>query len=303
MDIVMVVAGLLLLLGGGEALVRGAVAFATRMKLPMAVTGAVVLGFGTSMPELLTSLSAAFTGAPGIAIGNVLGSNIANILLILGLAALVSPIIATSEDAEDRIWLVAATVLGLGAIAVGATVGRLEGAILLLALGLYIWRALARDVGPEAVPAVPDLGPPAMTGFLVGGLLALIGGAYLLVEGASGIAEALGVSETVIGLTVVAVGTSLPELATSLAAARRGEGALALGNVLGSNVFNLLAILGLTALAVPIPVPPGLSMLDMAMVAGSAAALLALLFMGRIGRPAGVAFLLAYAVYVGWLAL
>lgn len=302
-DILMLAAGLVLLLGGGEGLVRGAVAFATRMRLPMAVVGAVVLGFGTSMPELLTSLSAAFAGAPGIAIGNVLGSNIANILLILGVAALISPTRTDAAPMEDRAWLAAATVLGIGVIVVGATVGRSEGAILLIALGIYIWRVLTRDDRGEAVPVIPDMGFGRMLLFLGGGLVALIGGASLLVEGATGIAQGLGISETVIGLTVVAVGTSLPELATSLAAARKGEAELALGNVLGSNVFNILAILGLTAAIAPIPVPPGLSPVDLVMVAATAVALLLVLLLGRIGRGTGSLFLAAYGGYIGWLAV
>ncbi|MDG4647444.1 calcium/sodium antiporter [Roseibacterium sp. SDUM158017] len=303
MDVIFVAAGLGLLLGGGEGLVRGAVAFATRMRLPMAVVGAIVLGFGTSMPELLTSLSAALSGAPGIAIGNVLGSNIANILLILGMAALVAPIGAGAAPAEDRLWLTVATALGVGVIVVGTHVGRVEGALLLVALVVYIWRALARDAAAEPVPAIEGMGAVRIALYLAGGLGALIAGAWLLVEGATGIATAFGISETVIGLTVVAVGTSLPELATSLSAARRGEAELALGNVLGSNVFNIFAILGVTAALVPIPVPEGLSVTDLVAVAAAALALLVVLAAGRIGRGAGAAFVLAYAAYVAWLAL
>lgn len=301
MDIVMVVIGLALLLGGGEGLVRGGVALATRMRLPMAVVGAVVLGFGTSMPEMLTSVSAALAGAPGIAIGNVLGSNIANILLILGLAALIAPVTAEAAWMEDRLWLILATLMGIGVILVGVTVGRVEGVILLAALALYIWRQLGRDGSAEPVPEIV-MGLPLMLLYIFGGLATLIAGAWLLVEGASGIARAIGISETVIGLTVVAVGTSLPELATSIIAARRGEAGLALGNILGSNVFNILAILGLTAVIVPIPVPEALSMVDLALVAGSVALLLLCLAIGRIGRGAGAGFLAVYGVYIGWLA-
>jgi cation:H+ antiporter len=303
MDLILVFGGLALLLGGGESLVRGGVALATRLRLPMAVVGAVVLGFGTSTPELLTSLSAALAGAPGIAIGNVLGSNIANILLILGLAAVIAPVPAAAAGPEDRAWLAVATMLGLAVIGFGAIVGRVEGLILLAALGVYIWRALARDDAMEAVPAGRGMGAGRIAVFLVGGLATLIAGAWLLVEGATGIARALGLSETVIGLTVVAVGTSLPELATSVIAARRGEAGLALGNILGSNVFNILAILGLTAALVPIPVPSALSGVDLVAVAGSAALLLVLLATGRIGRGAGAGFLLIYAGYTGWLAI
>lgn len=303
MDILMIVAGLALLLGGGEGLVRGAVAFATRMRLPMAVVGAVVLGFGTSMPEMLTSLSAALAGAPGIAIGNVLGSNIANIALILGLAAVIAAIPADAADAEDRLWLIVATVMGLAVILIGTSIGRVEGAILLGGLAIYLWRALRRDAAKEPVPEIPDMGAAMMSAFLLGGLGTLIAGAWLLVEGATGIARGLGVSETLIGLTIVAVGTSLPELATSVIAARRGEAGLALGNILGSNVFNILAILGLTAVIVPIPVPSDLSIVDLALVAATAALLLVALALGGIGRGIGLFFLAIYAGYVGWLAL
>ncbi|MDG3041912.1 calcium/sodium antiporter [Roseicyclus marinus] len=302
MDILFVALGLALLLGGGEGLVRGGVALATRMRLPMAVVGAVVLGFGTSMPEMLTSLSAALAGAPGIAIGNVLGSNIANILLILGLAALIAPVTAEAAGTEDRLWLIFATLMGIGVILVGATVGRIEGAILLAALALYIWRQLGRDGSAEPVPEIV-MGVAPMLVYILGGLATLIAGAWLLVEGATGIARAIGISETVIGLTVVAVGTSLPELATSVIAARRGEAGLALGNILGSNVFNILAILGLTAVIVPIPVPDALSLVDLALVAGSVALLLLCLATGRIGRGAGAGFIAVYAGYIGWLAL
>ena len=303
MNAVMMVAGLAMLLVGGEGLVRGAVAFATRMRLPMAVVGAVVLGFGTSMPEMLTSLSAALSGAPGIAIGNVLGSNIANIVLILGVAAVIAAIPTDTAETEDRVWLVVATVLGIGVIMIGADIGRIEGMILLGALAVYLWRALGRDATMEPVPEVVQMGPGMIALYLLVGLGILVSGAWLLVEGATGIARAFGVSETLIGLTIVAVGTSLPELATSIIAARRGEAGLALGNVLGSNVFNILAILGLTAVIVPIPVPADLSMLDLGLVAGTALLLIGALTLGRIGRGMGLLFLAIYAAYIGWLAL
>jgi cation:H+ antiporter len=303
MNAVMLVAGLAMLLVGGEGLVRGAVVFATRMRLPMAVVGAVVLGFGTSMPEMLTSLSAALAGAPGIAIGNVLGSNIANIALILGVAAVIAAIPADTAAFEDRLWLIVASALGIVVILVGSSIGRIEGAILLGGLAIYLWRALRRDADDEPAPEIPDMGPGAMTAYLLGGLGTLIVGAWLLVAGATGIARGLGVSETLIGLTIVAIGTSLPELATSVIAARRGEAGLALGNILGSNVFNILAILGLTAVIVPIPVPSDLSLVDLALVAGTAALLLVALATGRIGRGMGVLFLAVYAGYTGWLVL
>ncbi len=303
MDAIMMAAGLVLLLGGGQGLVRGAVAFATRIRLPMAVVGAVVLGFGTSMPELLTSLSAAWSGAPGIAVGNVVGSNIANILLILGVAALIAVVPGDTAATEDRLWLLAATTLSFGLLVLGATLGRVEGLVLLAGLCLYIWRSLSRDSATEPVPVIEGMPAWRIAAFLLLGLGALLAGAQLLVTGATGIARGLGVSETVIGLTVVAVGTSLPELATSVTAARRGEAGLALGNILGSNVFNIFAILGLTALIVPIPVPEGLTSVDLALFAASALALIGFLFVGRIGRGGGLVLLAGYAGYVAWLAV
>ena len=171
------------------------------------------------------------------------------------------------------------------------------------ALAIYLWRALSQDAAVDPVPSVAGMSALGIGTLLGLGLVALIGGAWLLVQGATGIARALGVGETVIGLTIVAVGTSLPELATSVIAARRGQAGLALGNVLGSNVFNMLAILGLTAMIVPIPVPPGLSPVDLMVVAGSAALLLAVLVRGQITRAIGAGFLGLYAGYVGWLAL
>jgi cation:H+ antiporter len=303
MNSIMMLAGLVLLLGGGEALVRGGVALATRMRLPMAVVGAVVLGFGTSMPELLTSLSAAWAGAPGIAVGNVVGSNIANILLILGIAALIAAVPGETATVEDRLWLLVATLLGLAILILRPVMGRVEGAILLVALAVYLWRALSRDSGAEPVPGIAGLTGWRIAGLVLIGLGALMAGAWLLVTGATGIARALGVSETVIGLTVVAVGTSLPELATSVIAARRGEAGLALGNIIGSNVFNIFAILGLTAVIFPIPVPPDLGLLDLALFAASAILLLALLATGRISRSGGALLLAPYASYVAWLAV
>jgi cation:H+ antiporter len=176
MDAIMMVGGLVLLLGGGEGLVRGGVAFATRMRLPMAVVGAVVLGFGTSMPELLTSLSAAWAGAPGIAVGNVVGSNIANILLILGCPAVIAAVPAETATAEDRLWLLVATVLGLAVLVLSPVMGRVEGAILLAALALYIWRALSRDSGMEPVPGIEGMAGWRIAGLIVVGLGALMAG-------------------------------------------------------------------------------------------------------------------------------
>jgi cation:H+ antiporter len=299
MDFLLVLVGLALLLGGGEVLVRGGVGLAARLGWSPAVIGAVVLGFGTSTPELMTSVQAAWQGSPGIAVGNIVGSNIANILLVLGAAAALAPVAAQRGRTE---WaLLGATALGV-VLLLGERLGRVEGLILLAGLVGYIWVSMRS--GDVTDPDLPQDAPPAWRAglFAVVGIALLMLGAGLLVTGATDIARHFGVPETVIGLTLVAVGTSLLELATSLVAAWRGQGQMALGNVLGSNVFNLLGILGITALVVPIPVPPMLSLFDIAVLALSAFALVLLLKGPGVPRVAGVGFLLLYAAYVGRLA-
>jgi len=292
MDILMLLGGLALLLGGGEVLVRGGVGLAARLGWSPAVIGAVVLGFGTSTPELMTSLQAAWQGSPGIAVGNVVGSNIANILLVLGSAAVLAPVAAQPRRTE---WaLLAATGLGV-VLLLGDRLGRVEGLLLLSGLAAYIWVSIRKndieevDLPGQAMPLVR-----AML-YAIGGIAVLMLGASLLVAGATDIALALGVPETVIGLTLVAVGTSLPELATSLVAAWRGHGQMALGNVLGSNVFNVFGILGVTAFVVPIPVPPLLSHVDLAVFAASALVLVLVLKRPGVTRPIGFACVLLYA--------
>lgn len=300
MDYVLVVAGLALLLGGGEVLVRGAVALSLKLGLSPVVVGAVVMGFGTSAPELAASMSAALAGAPGIAIGNVLGSNIANILLILGLTALVMPIATHRLVSRDAgIALVASALALVGLIWIGFA-GRLTGGILLLGLALYILMELRQnqvppEIAEDALPAQPLWKGALMA---VVGIAVLIAGAHLLVQGAVAIATDLGVPEAIIGVTLVAVGTSLPELAASMVAAFRRQGALALGNILGSNVFNVFGILGLTALVVPLPVPVEFDWVEMVAVLASTAAFLGFAAMGRFGRVAGLALLAGYGVYL-----
>jgi cation:H+ antiporter len=303
MDILWVGIGLVLLLGGGDVLVRGGVGLAARFGLSPAVIGAVVLGFGTSMPEMMTSLSAAFQGQSGIAIGNVVGSNIANILLILGVTAMVAPILRDRGDTAGIWAMLAATVVAL-VLLHRPVLGRVEGAVLLIGLAAYLWHSLKQPVdAPDIDVAVAHGGPPWRDiGVALAGLAVLLAGAHLFVRGATGVAEALQVPPTVIGLTLVAVGTSLPELVTSVIAALRGQGRMALGNVLGSNVFNILAILGVTAMVVPIPVPPMLSTVDLVAMAGAAVLLALVLRAPALSRGIGAGFVLLYAGYLVWLA-
>ena len=237
--------------------------------------------------------------------GNVVGSNIANVLVILGVASLVSVIVTRGHDLRES-WamMIAASVL-LIALAMTGEIGRLEGIILLLALGATLWRQLSSGRVDDTDLEGAELGASwAKIGlWLAGGLVALPLGANMLVNGATEIARAAGISETVIGLTLVAIGTSLPELAASVASALKGRADMALGNVVGSNIFNILAILGITAVVSPLPVPPEMLRLDLWVMLASSLLLAPFLFKGiSMTRPVGAALVAAYGVYA-WVLL
>ena len=288
---------------------RGAVALASRLGVSPLLIGLTVVGFGTSTPELVTSLQAAFNNAPGIAVGNVVGSNTANILLILGVGALIAPL-AVGREAfrRDGTVLVIATVAAI-AVVLSGTLSR--GAGLLLVLGLVAYLVFAyfseRDAPSEALPDGVEkplrTGLPLALAYALGGILVTVLGARFLVGGATDLATAWGVSDAVIGLTIVAVGTSLPELVTAVVASVRRQPDVAFGNVVGSNIYNVLGILGATALIRPIPVPEQISGFDVWIMAGATLALLAVAITGwRITRAEGAALLATYLAYVGWLA-
>lgn len=302
MTLVMLVLGLVGLFFGGDWLVRGASAIALRLRIPPLVIGLTVVGFGTSTPELLVSLDAALRGASGIAIGNVVGSNIANILLILGVTAVIGPFMANlAELRRDLVWMMGSA-LACIPVFMGGLVGRPEGVLLTLGILAYVWICL-RQAGSGEVPVI-EIAPlwRSAVSVLVG-IVALMIGARLLVDSATIIAQALGVSDAVVGLTIVAVGTSLPELATSVIAALRGARELALGNVVGSNIFNVLAILGITALVSPIPVESRFVAVDVPVMIGVSLLLVGMVWrLGGMGRAAGFGFLTAYAVYVAAMA-
>ncbi|WP_429910625.1 calcium/sodium antiporter [Glycocaulis sp.] len=310
MTVLFIGAGLALLVAGGESLVRGASGLARRLGISPLLIGLVVVGFGTSTPELTTSMAAALRDAPEIAVGNVIGSNIANILLILGLAALLRPIrIDPRPFRRDGTALAISALAGAVALAfVGLE--RWVGAVLLTGLAVYLlvsWltsrdRSAAQE---EAAPATRPAGRLRVElAFLGAGFAGVIFGAGLLVDGAVSAATALGVSQAVIGLTIVAVGTSLPELAASLSAARRGEGDIAFGNIVGSNIFNILGILGITALVSPLQVTGGLAGSDLGVMLAASALLLALaIWKQRLSRLHGAIFLALYAAYIASMAL
>ena len=294
--------GLAGLFFGGNWLVQGASAAALRLRIPPLVIGLTVVGFGTSTPELLVSLDAALRGASGIAIGNVVGSNIANILLILGVSALIGPFVGRFADLRrDLLWMSGAALIAVP-VFMGGLVGRWEGAALFVGILVYIWVCI-RTAGSGEEPEIEAA--PLWKSALVtlGGLVVLMIGARLLVDSATEIARAFGVTEAVIGLTIVAVGTSLPELATSVIAAWRGQREIALGNVVGSNIFNTLAILGITALVSPIPVEPRFVVVDVPVMIAVSLLLVATIWRCEgMGRTAGAVFLAFYAAYVAAMA-
>lgn len=305
MDILYILGGFVGLVIGGNYLVSGAVAVATHWRISPMIIGLTLVGFGTSMPELVTSVQAALIGSPGIAMGNVIGSNIANILLILGVGAMLAPItVARKSLARDGVVLIVSSNLCLAVVLYGS-IGRLTGIGLMAVLIIYVTATIVSD----RRSGQGDLQDAVVRGSqgialvsLVGGLVVTILAARFLVQGAVSVAAQLGMSETVIGLTVVAIGTSLPELMTSIIAARRGQNDVAFGNVIGSNIFNVLGILGATALISPLSVPPAIIALDIWVMLGATALLfLFAMTQWRVSRGEGVTLVILYLSYLGVL--
>lgn len=315
-SILLVAGGLVLLALGGELLVRGAVGMAARLGISPLLAGLTIVGFGTSTPELATSVQAAMAGSPGIAIGNVVGSNIANILFILGVSAVILPLsVNPASFSRDSLALGGSAVLATGAVLLGV-IGPLPGIVLLAALVGYIWwayksesathdaEAVRHEHEAEDRPVPPDTGPLVLGGMIVAGLVAAIFGAGWLVDGAVVLASAAGVSESVIGLTVVAVGTSLPELIACVVAVLRKHEDVALGNVVGSCIYNLCGILGVTAMIHPIEVPAEIAAFDIWAMLGVTLLLIVQLRSGwRLSRIEGAVLVALYAAYTAFLAL
>lgn len=312
-------AGLVCLVAGAELLVRGAASIATRLGIAPIIIGLTVVAFGTSAPELAVSVSAGLSGNGDVALGNVVGSNIVNTLLILGGSAVVSSLVVTQRIIRlDIPLLIGASVLAL-LLSLDNEIGRIDGLVLFVGIVAYTgWliRAARRertDVVAEYDEAVEELEVevidkplPVQVGLVVVGLAILVAGSQLLVASATDIAESLGVSDLVIGLTVVAVGTSLPELATSLLAAYRGQRDIAVGNVVGSNLFNLMGVLGLTGLVSPDPIPVADSSLqvDLPVMLAATVVLVPMIWTGfTIRRWEGLVLVAFYALYVTFLVL
>lgn len=317
MTYLLLVFGLVLLVAGGELLVRGAVRIAQHLGLSPMLIGLTIVGMGTSMPELAASVQAALAGSPGIALGNIVGSNIANLLLILGLAVALSPFAVARGVLwrDGGVGLVCAALL----IVAGYTVGLTRGAGILLVIGMmaYVYLAFRQEKAGASHSAVydkalaleevdPALAPSARShGSIVGaavlflvGIGLIISGGSLLVDAAIAISTSLGVSDEVIGLTVVAVGTSLPELVTSAIAALKRQGEIALGNVLGSNIYNVLFIGGVTGIVAPTHIPAGILQFDLIVLVAVSAVVLFFAFTGgRLSRIEGLLLVTGYAGY------
>ena len=309
-----VIGGLIVLLLGGDILVRGAVSLSRRIGVSPLVVGLTVVAMGTSMPELVVVLDAAIMDAAldqaaEISIGNVVGSNIANVLLVLGLPALIRPVACDAKGLRiDTAIMVAASVM-FAAVCLGDVIEWWQGIVMVAALAAYIawhYRAAMGGRGPsdiyaEEVEEYENAHRPLWRSvfYVLGGIAGLIVGADMLVDGAVALARTADVSEAVIGLSVVALGTSLPELATALMAIVHRHGSLAIGNVLGSNLFNILGITGIAAIVVPLPVPQEIRDFDLWIMIAAAALVVPFVWRrASIGRAAGALLLAGYLAYI-----
>lgn len=307
MDWLYTAVGLVILLLAGDSLVKGAVNLSLRLGVPALIVSLTIVAFGTSAPELLISVQAIWDGVPGLALGNVVGSNTANVLLVLGIPALMATMHTSECDTRvSYLQMLAATALFI-ALCFYGPLNWVSGLILLVALAAMLFcaaRAARKhrkaniDVA-QIEGADPNLGWPKIALFLALGLIGLPLGANLLVEGATNIARDFGISETAIGLTLVAIGTSLPELATTVMAALRRQADVALGNVIGSNMFNLLGIMGIASLVGDIPVDAQFLQFDLWIMAGASALLIPFVFMKvDINRTWGIVLSVLYATYL-----
>lgn len=322
-SILLIVAGFVLLVVGGEVIVRSAVQLAERLGLSTFVIGAVIIGFGSSTPELVTSIEAGLLGSPGIALGNIVGSNIINVLVVVGITAVVSPIVLTCRHTHFDTVIVCAITAGFVALCTLLELSPAVGAVLLIALAGYLIHSLRRAVDAALhepngrVAVLPDAGGTAVQAShdaprkevllagigVIAGLALLITGGHLVVGAAVALAKLLGLSQVIIGLTVVAFGTSLPEIVTAVIAAVRRHADMALGNVLGSCVFNLLAIGGGVAIFTPADMPVEIIRFDNVVMLAAIVLLLAAISLSRqLGRLHGMVFLTSYVAYlsVAW---
>ena len=311
-NVLLLIGGFVVLVLGAEILVRGASRLAAAAGMPPLIIGLTVVAFGTSAPEMAVSVGSALGGSPDIALGNVVGSNIFNVLLILGLSALVAPLVVSTQLVRFDVPVMIAASLLVWLMALDQSISRMEGLVLALMIAIYtdMQVRMGRRSDGDDVPAVPaahGAGAIALNGLLiVAGLVLLVAGSRWLLAGATGIARGFGVSELLIGLTIVAAGTSLPELATSVLAALRGERDIAVGNIVGSNIFNIFAVLGLSALLAPqgVSVAQSALVFDIPVMTAVALACLPVFFRRHlIARWEGGVFVLYYIAYTLYLVL
>lgn len=303
---ILLLSGLFLLVFSGDFLVKGAVGIAENLGVAPLVIGLTVVAFGTSAPELFISVQAALQGSPGIAVGNAIGSNIANVLLVMGMPALISAVVARQPGLRRNLTAMMVTCLLFVYLISDGVLTRIEGGLLFAGLCLYIWwqvheagriRLAEMDYHDEIGEAPHETGRVAA--YLAAGIIGLPLAAQLTVVGATDIARAFGISEAAIGLTIVAIGTSLPELATTVMAAIRRTSAVALGNIVGSNIFNIACIMGVTGMIIPVPVTERIIAVDMWVMTAALGLLAVIGYMHlTIGKIAGLAMLMAYAVYI-----
>lgn len=303
--ILILIAGLVLLTFAGDALVRGGVAIARRLGVPEIVVGLTIISMGTSAPELFVSLEAALGGYSGIAIGNAIGSNIANVLIVLGLPALLAPVLMTERGSRRSSAFMVAVTVALILMSLDLHISRLDALVLLaLMVGYLLYSLHAARQGRVVLSdddhnAQGTMRVPMALLFLALGFGGLFIGGQLTVNGALGIASLFGLAETAVGTTIVALGTTLPEVAATIAAGRRNSAGVAIGNVIGSNIFNILGILGLVTLVTPLDVDPRLFQFDIWVMLAAALTLLAFTLSRKpIGRTFG---LLLIVVYIGYL--
>lgn len=266
----MIIGGIVVVLWGADRLTDGAVGIAERLRMPQIVIGLTIVAVGTSMPEFCVSLVSALKGTPDLAVGNVVGSNVFNALLIVGITAMVAPMTILKTTVRKDIPFAIIASVTMAFMCIDGNISRID-AIVLFALFLYFMVVTVRGAkvsDSEETPQKAPMGVWKAIGLIVLGLACLVGGSNVFVTGATDVAQSLGVSQAVIGLTVVAMGTSLPELATSVVSARKGNSGIAIGNVLGSNVFNILMILGITGIISPMNIQ-GITLADLFMMTGS----------------------------------
>ena len=298
-DLIYVVTGLLMLFIGGEALVRGAAALASLLRISKFIISAIIIGFGTSTPELSVSIGAALKASPDIALGNVIGSNIANVLLIMGCAGLINPIVINNQQMRRDVFTM---IIASMALLITMALDQLNFTAGLIYLGLlviYLTLSITQGQPDDDDETIKNIKPIAAMMMLLLGALGLIGGASLLVDGAVSMAQYFGLSEAVIGLTIVAIGSSLPEMATGLVAAFRKQSDILLGNIIGSSIFNILVILGVTAVIAPIPIAPHMLAVDIwVMLAAAGMISVMVLKQMTLGKRWAGVILACYGAYI-----